>query len=74
MNAAKPKSLPDGRRPKWASFRYCSAECGIGEITLRKCAKEGRLRTTTVGGRRLVSLESLDELLEENATGGRRSA
>jgi len=50
-------------RRKFLSFREAAEETSLSERTLRRLHQSGQLDARKVGGRLIISRESLDELL-----------
>jgi excisionase family DNA binding protein len=55
----------NGDRRAWLSMRDAAAELGVDPRTLRRLVERGRIRTTSLGRRRLVPREDIDRLLSE---------
>ena len=55
----------------WATLPVAAQRCGLSVRSLRRLVARGELRVSRVTSRVLVDLESLAELLERHATGGK---
>ena len=68
------KSTPNTTRPEWSDARTVQHVFGIGRSTLYRLAEAGRIKTVSLRergnarGKRLFSMDSIAELLEERAT------
>jgi excisionase family DNA binding protein len=62
-NTEEPKTIPFAQRLTCTISEACEVT-GLGRTTLYELIGTGRLRTTTVGRRRLVVIESLLALLK----------
>ena len=67
-------TLHNGEGPAWLSLSEASAYCGVSERTLARWVQNGRLRSSTLGRRRLLSREDLDAELAGDGRRGRVSA
>jgi excisionase family DNA binding protein len=59
--------LTDAALPALLSFRAAAATTGLSTSTLRKFAREGRLKTAKLGARRMVHRSDLGRLIEEGS-------
>lgn len=57
-------NIPVGIAPITCSVKAAVAATGLGKDTIYKMMDDGRLESATVGGRRLVFVKSLQDLLE----------
>jgi excisionase family DNA binding protein len=64
-NPGEPKTIPFAQRLTCTIGEACEVT-GLGRTTIYELIGTGRLRTTTVGRRRLVVVDSLLALLETN--------
>lgn len=78
--SAGPSKQAAVQRPEWGDARKVYELFGIGRSTLYRLADAGRITTTSlrergcVRGKRLFFLDSIAELLESRATGGKGGA
>jgi len=54
-------------KPRAYTIKQASLMIGIGRSMLYLMISQGRLRTVTIGRRRLVLSESIDELLQSSS-------
>ncbi len=52
-------------RPVTVTVQRAQAITGLGHTTIHALLKEGRLKSTTVGNRRLIFFDSIETLLAE---------
>jgi excisionase family DNA binding protein len=52
-------------KPVTVTVQRAQAITGLGHTTIYALVKEGRLKSTTVGNRRLIFFESIEALLAE---------
>lgn len=57
-------NMPVGLAPITCSVKAAVAATGLGKDTIYKMMDDGRLESASVGGRRLVFVDSLQKLLE----------
>ncbi len=55
----------EGLKPIAMGFKEAAKLVGVSASTLRRMAKDGRLRTVQLGRRRVVSVDALRELCSE---------
>jgi excisionase family DNA binding protein len=60
----------NGFRPIAVSFTRASELTSLSKNSLRRLAKEGTLRTATVGRRRIIPFSALQDLLRSNTCSG----
>jgi excisionase family DNA binding protein len=53
-------------KPRLKSIRAAATELGLQEITLRQWICERRIASTKIGGRRLIPVEEIERLINEN--------
>ncbi len=70
--AAEIDSVADGNGSPWLSLRQAAGYLGLSERTIERELSRGRLRSSTVGPRRLLHREELDAYVRGD--GGGRSA
>jgi excisionase family DNA binding protein len=51
------------QKPVTITVQCAQAITGLGHTTIYELLKSGRLKSTTVGGRRLIFFDSIEELL-----------
>jgi excisionase family DNA binding protein len=61
-------TTPQPLRPLATTISDASRISGIGAVTLYALIKEGKLKTTSIGRRRLVIYDSLEALLTSDST------
>lgn len=59
-----------GDRPLAVSFERASQLTSISKNSLRRYAKSGRLKTATLGRRRIIPLNALQDLLQSGMDAG----
>jgi excisionase family DNA binding protein len=59
----------DGARSPWLSIRDAAERAGVAERTLERAIAAGRLRSSTVGRRRLVHRDHLDAYVRGDGGG-----
>ena len=60
----------DHLQPRLVSIRQARTLLGIGQTKTYDLITEGLLETATIGSRRLVTLRSIDALIESAITNG----
>jgi len=55
--------------PLSVSFKEAAQVTSVSRTTLRRYAKDGRLRTVRLGRRRVIPYEALEELIRAGAAG-----
>jgi excisionase family DNA binding protein len=71
LGTARPRRHEPARsmqlKPRAYTIKQASLMIGIGRSMLYLMISQGRLRTVTIGRRRLVLSESIDELLQSSS-------
>lgn len=50
---------------QWYTVAEVSAQLKVHRTTINRWAREGRIKSTMAGGKRLISMASLDQFLRE---------
>jgi excisionase family DNA binding protein len=60
-------TAPSAQKPITCTVQTTKHITGLGNTTIYELIKQGKLRTTAIGGRRLIFFDSIEALLRENA-------
>jgi excisionase family DNA binding protein len=66
-NASNSNTVPDSVKPLAVTVRTAAKILGVGNTTMWGLVKSGRVKTVTIGRRRLVIYASIETLLAADA-------